>query len=149
MTSLTTSLVSWYVWLFLMTWRVTISWQVDGILPTKKATLAACTDEKAQTAFLGEMKEKFGDERIVWSLLSMVKSCRSRDSPPPPPPPGDPPVSSSWTSSSYYSSTSITASYSSSPKHWLTNADAAIHNFYNIFIAWLSALSFIFIWSVE
>ena len=92
-----------------------ISRQVDGILPTKKAALAACTDEKGLAVFLGEMKEKFGDERIVSSLLAIVKSCRSRDSPPPPPPPGDPPVS--WTSSSYYSSNSITASYSSSPKH--------------------------------
>ena len=92
---------------------MTLSYQVDGILPTKKAALAACTDEKAEAVFLAEMKEKFGDERIVSSLLSMVKSCQSRSSPPPPPP-GDPPVS--WSSSSYYSSTSVTASYSSSPK---------------------------------
>ena len=95
-----------------------VSCQVEGMLPTKKETLAACTDEKARTVFLGEMKEKFGDERIVSSLLSMVKSCQGPDSPPPPPPPGDPPAPPvSWSSASYYSSNSITASYSSSPKH--------------------------------
>ena len=95
-----------------------VSCQVEGMLPTKKETLAACIDEKARTVFLGEMKEKFGDERIVSSLLSMVKSCQGPDSPPPPPPPGDPPAPPvSWSSASYYSSNSITASYSSSPKH--------------------------------
>ena len=84
-------------------------------MPTKKAILAACSDERALAVFLAEMKTKFGDERIVASLLSIVRSSQSREvSPPPPPPPGDPPVS--WTSPSYYSSTSTTASYSSSPK---------------------------------
>ena len=63
----------------------------------------------AQANILKKMKEKFGSEKTLTALMSMMQA------PPAPPPPTSPPKMSA-SHHGYYSSGAITATYSSSPQ---------------------------------
>ena len=110
--------------------------QIDGLLPSKKATLARAhpcpdggagpgldADTLASAALLQKMKSQYGSEKMMSALMSFLNT----DPPGPPsiPIPGindsQPQISApiSTPSSSnrgYYSSGSLTATYSSSPQ---------------------------------
>ena len=109
--------------------------QIDGLLPSKKATLATSTpgsagkagagldaETLAQAALLQKMKSQYGPQKMMSALMSMISS----DPPGPPsaqiPGLNEPPPSTSTTlptstsTRGYYSSGSLTATYSSSPQ---------------------------------
>eukprot|EP00092_Neocalanus_flemingeri_P024580 GFUD01026659.1.p1 GENE.GFUD01026659.1~~GFUD01026659.1.p1 ORF type:complete len:1744 (+),score=379.20 GFUD01026659.1:118-5349(+) len=108
---------------------------IDGLLPSKKATLATGTpggagkvgagldaETLAQAALLQKMKSQYGPQKMMSALMSMINS----DPPGPPnssiPGLSEPPHTSSTTMSTtassrgYYSSGALTASYSASPQ---------------------------------
>jgi len=108
---------------------------IDGLLPSKKATLATAlpgaggksgsgidAETLASAALLQKMKSQYGSEKMMSALMSFLNTD-------PPGPPNNPipglndtqphpaiPITAPSSSRGYYSSGALTASYSSSPQ---------------------------------